>query len=944
MFLTRHKRNPLHLAFRFALVLALLSLLLLMQGNSVYALPLQSHYNHFLSTHPEDGIDDNGNDQGTGGASANALAQQEYSDSAYPSTSVSYTQTIGAYNAFQSVMGNAAKWKNQNWQLVGPTVGNAATQATYTGKTTTNSGRVTALLVSKNCTQAICPVWLGAAGGGVWVTFNGLAKQPTWHSDSLGLASNAIGSLYQDPTDPIGRTLYVGTGEPNGSSDSEAGVGLYKSTNFGLSWQLVPGSIAAAKDRSIAAIAVDPQNSKHIYIGTALARHGASAINGGRWTPPGAPKIGLYESTDGGATFKLTFSQTTDTANPGSPNGSDYFRGGVSKILLDRTGLAAHAPSRVYFSMFDYGLYRKTENGTFEQVFASAGGGTAANSLGARTEFALAPIGNTLRIYVGDTDGTTSLLFRVDNANVPASTLTDGTTNPGWLALSNPTQGTPGYTSYNFCETQCGYDMFVMSPPGHPDTVWLGGSMDYDEVFTANPPSNGRAVQRSINAGVSFTDMTDDNENPPLGMHPDQHALAFSPTNPDITFVGSDGGVVRTDGQFTDASSQCSTRGLNAAGLAECQISLKAIPIHTTSLNPGLATLQFQSVTVNPQAPTTDLIGGTQDNGSWAFNGQKDTGTSSLETVGGDGGQTAIDYKNANIRFHFYYNPNGDVNFHGNDPAGWDFVTQPMEDSNESSSFYIPVIADPAVSGTVFGGLEHVWRTTDDGGNQAYLDQHCNEYTGDFATNTECGDWVSIGQNLSDTTFGTDKTTTASGGSYVVALGRTPSDKNTLWAATRLGRLFISTNANAAAADVSFTRLDTAAQPTRFISGIAVDPRNPDHAVVTFSGYNAYTPTTPGHVFDVTYNPATGKATWVDISHNLGDAPVTGIAYNSNTRDLYISTDFGVAVLDHGSNRWHPAAAGLPTVAVYSLTIDPQNTVLYAATHGRSVWKLNLKA
>jgi hypothetical protein len=435
--------------------------------------------------------------------------------------------------------------------------------------------------------------------------------------------------------------------------------------------------------------------------------------------------------------------------------------------------------------------------------------------------------------------------------------------------------------------------------------------------------------------------MTDDNENPPLGMHPDQHAIAFSPTNPEIAFVGSDGGVVRTDGSYTDASSQCATRGLNPAGLAECEISLKTIPVHTTSLNAGLSTLQFQSVTVNPKAPTTDLIGGTQDNGSWAFNGQSDNGTSSLETVGGDGGQTAIDYGNSNIRFHMYYNAAGDVDFNGNDPAGWDWMADPLYNSGEPSSFYIPLIADPAIGGTVFAGLQHVWRTTDDGGNQAYLDQHCNEYTGDFTVT--CGDWVPIGQNLSDTTFGTDKTTTASGGSYVVALGRTPSDKNTLWAATRLGRLFISKNANADAGSVSFTRLDTSAQPSRFISGIAVDPKNANHAIVTFSGYNAYTPSTPGHVFSVTYNPATGKATWVDISHNLGDAPVTGLAYDNLTGNIYISTDFGVAVLAKGGYSWHPAATGLPTVAIYSLTIDPTDSVLYAATHGRSVWKLVLK-
>ena len=54
---------------------------------------------------------------------------------------------------------------------------------------------------------------------------------------------------------------------PNGSSDSEAGVGLYRSTDGGNSWSLVPGSLAVARDRSIAAIAVDPLNARHLFIG-----------------------------------------------------------------------------------------------------------------------------------------------------------------------------------------------------------------------------------------------------------------------------------------------------------------------------------------------------------------------------------------------------------------------------------------------------------------------------------------------------------------------------------------------------------------------------------------------------------------------------------------------------------------------------------------------------
>ena len=66
-------------------------------------------------------------------------------------------------------------------------------------------------------------------------------------------------------------TLYAGTGEPNGSGDSEAGVGLYRSTDAGKSWRLVTGSTAptapcasgsgmcpVATGRSVAAISVDP--------------------------------------------------------------------------------------------------------------------------------------------------------------------------------------------------------------------------------------------------------------------------------------------------------------------------------------------------------------------------------------------------------------------------------------------------------------------------------------------------------------------------------------------------------------------------------------------------------------------------------------------------------------------------------------------------------------
>ena len=55
---------------------------------------------------------------------------------------------------------------------------------------------------------------------------------------------------------------------------------------------------------------------------------------------------------------------------------------------------------------------------------------------------------------------------------------------------------------------------------------------------------------------------------------------------------------------------------------------------------------------------------------------------------------------------------------------------------------------------------------------------------------------------------------------------------------------------------------------------------------------------------------------WKDLSYNIGDQPVTGIAFDNITGDLFIATDFGVAMLAAGTQTWSPAAGSLPPVAV----------------------------
>ena len=240
-----------------------------------------------------------------------------------------------------------------------------------------------------------------------------------------------------------------------------------------------------------------------------------------------------------------------------------------------------------------------------------------------------------------------------------------------------------------------------------------------------------------------------------------------------------------------------------------------------------------------------------------------------------------------------------------------------------------------------------MWRTQDSGGDPAFLDAHCNT-TGVFGTSDklftgECGDWVPVGGAAGNLVTGpaADK-----GGSYIVAIDRA-LDQNTMWVGTRRGRIFVSQNASASNPDaVTYRRIDTPAQPRRYPSGISVDSSDPNHALVSFSGYNAYTPTTPGHVFDVLFNPGTGTATWTDISYDLGDQPVLDGVFDDATGDVYVSTDFGVDRLAKGTTTWVTAADKLPPVAVYDLMLVPGpkagERILYAGTHGRGGYRLEL--
>src|SRR5215211_5659656 len=305
-----------------------------------------------------------------------------------------------------------------------------------------------------------------------------------------------------------------------------------------------------------------------------------------------------------------------------------------------------------------------------------------------------------------------------------------------------------------------------------------------------------------------------------------------------------------------------------------------------------------------PQQPARGRDRGTQDNGTLAYSG---SGTW-LNFVSGDGGQAGIDARQGNIRYHTYFNAQGDVNFRGNDPQYWSWIFDPVLFSLEASAFYIPFTADPVVSKTAFAGATHVWRTQNAGGEQDFLENHCSVLGGprsdrlNTGASSGCGDFLKLGTpSLTGTAYGpaTDK-----GTGYTVAIERARTNAGTLWAATRRGRVFIAKNADSndptkvtsapdplgtgtlkTQTDVELTLIDSSAQPMRFVSGISIDPRDPggNTAYLSFSGYNAYAPATPGHVFKAVYDAAHRHGDVDESRQRLGDLPILDVELDPAT-------------------------------------------------------------
>lgn len=137
-------------------------------------------------------------------------------------------------------------------------------------------GRTRTILIDANDPTGKAAFSAGVAGG-LWYTKDILASNPKWETVNDYLENLAVVTLVQDPNDP--QVMYFGTGEAYFNSDAVRGLGIWKSTDGGVTWNRLASTAAF---QYVMRLAIHPNGD--IYAATNGDGFQRSQDEGATWT------------------------------------------------------------------------------------------------------------------------------------------------------------------------------------------------------------------------------------------------------------------------------------------------------------------------------------------------------------------------------------------------------------------------------------------------------------------------------------------------------------------------------------------------------------------------------------------------------------------------------------------------------------------------------------
>ncbi len=407
----------------------------------------------------------------------------------------------------------------------------------------------------------------GGVTGGLWKSTNAMG---TFFRTTNSLQIQSVTSIRQDIRPGHEDTWYAGTGEYYGiasiSSFSSifSGNGIYKSTDNGETWNLLPSTVSNTPETGYRSGDMD-------YVWNVVVDY-TDTIND---VVLAAVYNGVYRSTDGGATWTAVLGEDTTTTAT-----SDY-----CDIIMTPSGvfyaaLSSDSPKK--------GIYRSDDGVSWTKINIVTGWPGTYN----RFVMDYNPFNNNEVTFLGETPSSGTAghnLWRYTYLSGDGSG-----TGGSWQNLSAniPDKNCTGFFTANFSlySSQSGFDMFIKYHPTIDSLLFIGGTNIYRSTDAFRTDTNWRWIGGYRCNTADLSDYVYPNH------HPDQHGLTFFNSNPYKALSFNDGGLYVAD-------------------------SITADSVFWQSANNSYITSQFYTVAMETgNVMTNFLVGGAQDNGTWFTN------------------------------------------------------------------------------------------------------------------------------------------------------------------------------------------------------------------------------------------------------------------------------------------------------------------------------------
>ena len=740
------------------------------------------------------------------------------------------------------------------------------------------------------------------------------------------------------------RGFLISSSNPDRMYLGSVSGGLYVTDNAGLSWYPHPQNETF---NSLLVVTIVESANGDIYFGTGESNIGL--FDGSASFTHMFTGAGVYKSTDGGTTFDLL--PATD------PVGDFAASTGAEWAYVNR--LATHpTDNNVVMAATRLGLKHSNDGGA---TWTEAQAGNARDVIFGSDGICHAILG---RKYFKSSDSSTPNVL-AENADISTQLLPTSRTvvtvapsDPSYVylyaassdeSMEGVWQSVDGGDTFTRIAADADSDGLFNPPGGQGDyNLCIGvNSADPGRIYIGGQvsawswsQSSGAWDQIAISGGGPLFSKY---------IHADHHFIVPHPSNPDILYFATDGGLFRSinaTAQFPDFS----------------------------DLNKGFGTMQMHGIGAGING---EVMGGSQDNGTAIVDFTGNSVTESRDVLGGDGGEAEIskirpdflfasffDFTaggsglrrsgNGGNSFANMFDLNIDADQNGVATGGTEFVeTDYLWEDMPRWFTFNKVLAGETVT---FEGNDYVEGDVVTFQGQTFELTAANLYNSYFLYGTNSGVWITT-EALKNSTEGPPTWFEVTGDTLSTSIGNVTAidvveQGNIAYIGTSAGDLWRVGNMRNTIweydADENWDEDDAGLSAVRIyngsgrITGVSVDRNDPSHVVITFAGFN-----NDNNVWRATNceNAAFDAANFTNIAGGLPAIPAFDCLINYyDGNSVLVATEFGVWSYDISSpGTWTHENTELGSVPTFEIRqemmLESDCRPIYIGTHGRGMWR-----